>query len=424
MDLIMLSVFFVSYLLIALEHPLKVEKASMALLAGVASWTIFIVMGQNSHWHEELNHHLVSIAEIIIFLMGAMTMVVVIDRHQGFSILTDLIKATDKRLYLAILGFLTFFLSSFLDNLATTIIMISVMLKVISGSRDRVVFTGLLVIAANSGGAFSPIGDITTTMLWIGGQVTPEKVIPGVFLPSLLSFLVPLGLALPLVKGKLEPSGSPTPDQEGHMVPQWQRNLVAGLGGGLILLIPVFKIVTGLPPFMGVLGALAILWIVTEVMQANSKEGRRIHLTVTKSLGEIDMTSVLFFTGILLSVAALETAGILGQVAAQIQTVLPDPILIGPLLGFISAVFDNVPLVAATMKMYPLADFPPDSIFWHLLSYSAGTGGSLLIIGSAAGVTAMGLTKIRFGQYAKTIAPLALAGYVAGLVCFYVQTLF
>ncbi len=419
MTLLLLLVFFLGYLAISLEHPLKLNKAALGLFIAVLLWSLLAVFGQGTHdIHQLLSEHLAPLAEIVFFLMGAMAIVEVIDSHEGFRLITDRIKTANKRRLLVILGFLTFFLSAILDNLTTTIVMMAIMLKFISSPKDKTLFTGIIVIAANAGGAFSPIGDITTTMLWIGGQVSPWGILSHTFLPSLAAFIVPLVFALFLLKpGNIEENPVLEKPSEAPSIRKSHRLLVFVVGTSSLILVPVFKILTGLPPFMGILASLGVVWILTEILH---RDGNKLstHLSVSRALREIDLSSILFFVGILLAVAALEVGGVLQQLSAFLDTSFKNKDSIPILLGGISAFFDNVPLVAASMQMYPLDQIPRDSNFWLLLAYTAGTGGSMLIIGSAAGVTAMGITKVSFGSYALKIAPLALLGYVAGILTF------
>ena len=420
MTLLLLVIFCFGYLAISLEEPLKLNKAALGLFIAVILWTLLAVFSHAGHdIHQILSEHLAPIAEIIFFLMGAMTIVEVIDRHQGFRLITDRIKTRHKRTLLIILGVVTFVLSSVLDNLATTIVMIAIMSKFITDLRDKTLFTGIIVIAANAGGAFSPIGDITTTMLWIGGQISPLGILSHTILPSVVAFAVPLVVAFFLLKNdELQPTSSQTDSS----VKTSHRVLIFSVGVGSLILVPFFKLATGLPPFMGILGALGIVWILTELLHRKNHHTFSTRLSVTQALREIDLSSILFFVGILLAVSALETGGVLKQLAQLLEASISNKNLIPIYLGGISAVFDNVPLVAASMQMYPLAQVPMDNTFWLLLAYAAGTGGSMLIIGSAAGVTAMGMTKVSFGNYALRIAPLALIGYLAGITAFVLQS--
>ena len=422
----LIIIFIVSYVLIALENALRFDKSAIALGSAAILWTLVAFSGlPGIGIHEALSERLAPIAEIIIFLMGAMTIVEVIDSHDGFSVITDRIRTGNKRVLLATIGIITFILSAVLDNLATTIVMMTVTLRLVKEARDKVLFTGIVVIAANAGGAFSPIGDVTTTMLWIGGQISSGSVVAWLVLPSMVALAVPLKVALLLVgRSSLAPVDAgtgPSTAESGFPaspVKKWERNLVFFAGIGSLIAVPFFKIATGLPPFMGVLGALAFIWILTEALGKSRSGIELLHLSVAKALRKIDLPSILFFVGILLSVAALEVGGILHSLAQWLDAAVGDRRLIVIALGILSAVFDNVPLVAASMQMYSLDKIPMDGGFWHLLAFAAGTGGSMLIIGSAAGVAAMGSSKVSFGAYAAKIGPLALLGYICGIATY------
>ncbi|MCQ4346175.1 sodium:proton antiporter NhaD [Pseudomonas stutzeri] len=436
----MALIFVVGYLCIALEHPLKIDKAASAILTAVLCWTA-LVMGEASILPTtagghgvvgELRHHLGEISEILFFLLGAMTIVELIDSHEGFRAITDRIQ-TRKRVHLLwIVGVLTFFLSAVLDNLTTTIVMVSLLRKLVRGRTERWMYVGMVVIAANAGGAWSPIGDVTTTMLWIGNQITAPGVIVGLFLPSLVCLLVPLTILSFRLKGE-----APRPSQRSHLgeearstTSDFERNLVLALGIGSLLFVPVFKTVTHLPPYMGILFGLGVLWVVTEVLHRGKNAEDKHPLSVVGVLRKVDTPSVLFFLGILLAVSSLATAGHLTQVATLLRDSLGNVYAINYAIGLLSAVVDNVPLVAGAMKMYPLASpaavaaagdesawlglFVVDGTFWEMLAYCAGTGGSSLIIGSAAGVAAMGMEKIGFVWYLRKISLLAFLGYTAG----------
>jgi len=426
MELVLVGLFFCGYVAISIEHQLKLDKAAIALFVAFLLWTVIALFGNFHHEiHQILSEHLSSIAEIVFFLMGAMAIVEVIDSHQGFRIITDRIRTRNKRKLLLILSLTTFFLSAVLDNLATTIVMMAIMLKFVSSAKDKTIFTGVIVIAANAGGAFSPIGDITTTMLWIGGQVSPFGIMAHTFLPSLAAFLLPLIVAMLMIDNEILPSHPRITDSaivENPKIDTVQKVLVFVVGIGFLIAVPIFKLVTGLPPFMGILGALGVLWVLTELLHREGRGELTKHLTVSSALKEIDLSSILFFVGILLAVAALEVSGTLGRLATLLDSSIPNLNIIPIVLGLFSAVFDNVPLVAASMQMYPLERIPTDSSFWYFLAYAAGTGGSVLIIGSAAGVTAMGITKVSFGAYALRVGPLALIGYFSGILIFYIQT--
>lgn len=429
MYLLMPALFLIGYLLIALEHPIRIDKSASALLTGVVCWTILTVgMGHGleipgyspgeEHFAEHsLLEHLSGIASILFFLMGAMTIVELIDAHEGFSIITEKVRTTHKVKLLWGLSFLTFFLSAALDNLTTAIVMAALLRKLIKDKESLWFFAGMIVIAANAGGAWSPIGDVTTIMLWIGGQVTALNIVKEVFLPSVVCLLIPLAAASFLLKGNLErPEAAGTPDDE-DLVPPFEQNLILFLGVGSLLFVPVFKSITHLPPFMGILLGLGVLWLVTELLNTN-----RMHhsnRSVVAVLRRIDVPSVLFFLGILLAVAALETAGYLEELAEVLDNTFGSIYTVNILIGLLSSVVDNVPLVAGAMGMYPLTVYPQDGMFWELLAYCAGTGGSVLIIGSAAGVAIMGILKIDFIWYLKHISWLALLGYFGGVITYY-----
>ena len=446
MYILMVVVFVLGYLAIALEHNIKVDKAASALLIGVITWAIYALnaveildIGLNVEWRtlvegytipdiqlhglashfvkHELSHHLVEISEILFFLLGAMTIVEVVDHHQGFNIITDKIKTTNKVKLLWILGVLTFFMSAALDNLTTTIVMITLLKKLIDDKETRWLFAGVVVLTANAGGAWSPIGDVTTIMLWIGGQVTASNIIVKVFLPSLVSSIVPLTILSFMLKGNIT---RPEVKHRKELTTKRERNIIFFLGVAALLFVPVFKTVTHLPPYMGMLLGLGVLWTATELLHKKKSEEDKNHLSVVNVLTGVDVPTVLFFLGILTAVASLQSAGHLVQTAEWLDIVTGKNIyVINATIGILSSIVDNVPLVAGAMGMYPVdpqsIDFMVDGTFWELLAYAAGTGGSILIIGSAAGVAAMGLEKIDFVWYLKKISLLALAGYFAGL---------
>jgi Na+/H+ antiporter NhaD/arsenite permease-like protein len=417
---ILLTLFTVGYSAIALEHFLKVNKAVSALLTGVLCWTIFIMLSPEKHIvSEDLIRHVGDFSGILFFLLGAMTIVELISAHNGFDVITKVINVNSKRKLLWISTVLTFFLSSALDNLTTTIVMISLLSKFALNKEERLLFIGMVVIAANAGGAWTPIGDVTSTMLWIGGRVTSLGIIFKLFLPSVVCAVIPLVMVTFMIKGKLE-----TTPQSGnnstYTQKAWERNLVFFLGIGALLFIPFFKSITHLPPFMGILLGLGVLWLVTEIIHAEKHDDHKEAFSVTQALRKIDMGSVLFFLGILTCIAALDSAGILGTLATSLNQSLKNPLLIDFVIGILSAIVDNVPLVAGTMGMYSLTDFAVDDQFWTFLSYCAGTGGSILIIGSAAGVAAMGLANINFVWYLKKISLPALLGYTGGAAVFFV----
>jgi len=413
MDSLLIVIFIIAYAAIAFEHPLKINKSVPALIGAGLLWTIYAVYTGNVT--EQLNETLSSTAQIVFFLMGAMAIVEVIDAHDGFEIITDRIKTTKVVTLLWLIGLVTFFLSAVLDNLTTTIVMISVIRKLLGQRDDRLFFAGIIVIAANAGGAWTPIGDVTTTMLWIGGQVTALKIMEGVFIPSLVNLLVPLLVVSYMLRGRtvVVPAKAAAHPNE-HRCAVFERNLMFYAGIGVLCAVPVFKTLTHLPPFMGILFGLGLLWLVGELVHRNKDEEAKHHLTLVAALQRIDMPSLVFFTGILLAIATLEHTHILSGLAEWLDATVGDQAAIVFLIGLASAIVDNVPLVAASMGMYPLSQYPADSFTWEFMAYAAGTGGSILIIGSAAGVAAMGLEKIEFFWYVKKISLLALLGYLAG----------
>lgn len=422
----MIVVFIVGYLCIALEHPLKIDKAASALLIGVLTWTIFILLGDNDIHHvgELLNENLAETAQTLFFLFAAMTIVEIVDRHNGFKIITDRITATNKVKLLWIISFLTFFMSAVLDNLTTTIVILSLLRKLIKDQHTRWTYASIVVIAANAGGAWSPIGDVTTIMLWIGGQITAGKIITGIIIPSLVSMLVPLIILSFTLKGEIQrpESGKET---ESITTPGEQMALLI-LGVGLLLFVPVFKTITHLPPYMGMLLGLGVMWMVTELMHKKKSNEIKKRLSVVNILKNVETPTIFFFLGILTAVGALGAAGQLSKLSEWLRDVTGGNIyIIDTMIGVLSSIIDNVPLVAASMKMYMIdpsvLDFAVDGTFWHMLAYCAGTGGSILIIGSAAGVAAMGLEKIDFIWYLKHISWLALVGYLAGAFCIYLE---
>lgn len=422
----MIVVFIVGYLCIALEHPLKIDKAASALLIGVLTWTIFILLGDSDIHHvgELLNENLAETAQTLFFLFAAMTIVEIVDRHNGFKIITDRITATNKVKLLWIISFLTFFMSAVLDNLTTTIVILSLLRKLIKDQHTRWTYASIVVIAANAGGAWSPIGDVTTIMLWIGGQITAGKIITGIIIPSLVSMLVPLIILSFTLKGEIQrpESGKET---ESITTPGEQMALLI-LGVGLLLFVPVFKTITHLPPYMGMLLGLGVMWMVTELMHKKKSNEIKKRLSVVNILKNVETPTIFFFLGILTAVGALGAAGQLSKLSEWLRDVTGGNIyIIDTMIGVLSSIIDNVPLVAASMKMYVIdpsvLDFAVDGTFWHMLAYCAGTGGSILIIGSAAGVAAMGLEKIDFIWYLKHISWLALVGYLAGAFCIYLE---
>jgi Na+/H+ antiporter NhaD/arsenite permease-like protein len=416
-------VFIAGYASIALEHPLRVNKAASALLTGMVIWTLITVgQGTGGGYNgpvEEFTRHLSSIASILFFLLGAMVVVELMDAHAAFQVITDRITTTNKRSLLWIIGLVTFFLSAALDNMTTAIVMCALLRKLIRDRNDLWIFAGAVIIAANAGGAWSPIGDVTTIMLWIDGQVTSDNIIVKLLLPSLVCLILPLIWMSRTVKGNVD--RPVTHDGQKSAVRSGQRLAVFLLGLITLLGVPVFKHFTHLPPFVGIMLGLGVLWVYTEFVHAGVEEEARGQLQVTGILRRVDHTSVLFFLGILIAVAGLETSGHLAFLANGLTATFGDNIYaVNTILGFLSAIVDNVPLVAAAQGMYPLSHFPQNHLFWELLAYCAGTGGSILVIGSTAGVSVMGMIGIEFGWYAKRIAFPAALGYVGGILAFWV----
>lgn len=417
---LVIVVFVVGYLAIAFEHSLKLNKAAAALLTGVFCWTIYILSGVEQELAvEELLHHLGEISSILFFLLGAMTIVELIDSHGGFTLITDKIKTRSKAKLLWIIAITTFFLSALLDNLTTAIVMTSLTAKLLSDKNDRVWFTGMVVIAANAGGAFSPLGDVTTTMLWIGKQITAQNIIVQLFLPSIAVCLVPLAIISP----KYRKQTFTFENTDSGSVDRREANIILVSGILLLLFVPIFKMLTHLPPFMGVLLALGVLWILVSIIHFNKSYNQKHRLTVSHALEKVDAPSILFFLGILLAVSAIQSFGLLKQLATVLDNTLGNVYLIGIALGLVSALVDNVPLVAAAQGMYDQQTYPTDHVFWEFLALTTGTGGSAIIIGSAAGVAAMGIGEINFMWYLKRISWIAIAGFVAGILVFIGQRL-
>jgi Na+/H+ antiporter NhaD/arsenite permease-like protein len=430
MYIAMIVVFVLGYLAIALEHPIHIDKAASALVTGVVCWALYAVQLNFSHDIEhELLHHLSEIASILFFLIGAMTIVELVDVHEGFSIITDKIKTQNQVKLLWIVGIITFFFSAVLDNLTTAIVMVSLLRKLIESRQKRWLFAGVVVIAANAGGAWSPIGDVTTTMLWIGKQITAVSIVKQVILPSLVCMVVPLTYLSFKLKGNLKRPNKDVKGHHDHFIPERDKKIMFISGVAGLLFVPLFKTVTHLPPFMGMMLSLGIIWIISERVHRDKDYELRRKLTVIGVLRKIDTASVLFFLGILLAVASLQSAGQLGDMAdlldSSIGTTEKSGIYIVSLfIGLLSSIVDNVPLVAAAMGMYPIdaaGYFMQDGLFWEFLAYCAGTGGSALIIGSAAGVAVMGIEGIDFIWYMRRISVLALMGYFAGAVVYILQ---
>jgi NhaD family Na+/H+ antiporter len=420
MVLLIIATFIVGYIAIAFEHTIKINKAASALITGVICWTFYISFtADKTAVVDNLVHHLGDLSQILFFLLGAMTIVELIDAHDGFEIITKRIKTRNKKKLLWIIALLAFLLSAVLDNLTTAIVMISLIRKLIGDRKDRLLFSGIIVIAANAGGAWSPIGDVTTTMLWIGGQITAVNIMVKLIIPSLVCMVVPLLVTQLFLKGRVTTPKEHFTDAEPQN--ELHRNIVLFAGIAVLLLVPVFKTVTHLPPFMGILLGLGILWIIVEILHSDKDEEDRKTYTVAYALRKIDSPSILFFLGILLAIAALESTGQLHHLAQTMDEKIQNRNLIVLSIGLLSSIVDNVPLVAAAMGMYSLQQYPPDHNFWEFLAYCTGTGGSILIIGSAAGVAIMGIEKIDFIWYLKRISLLALIGYFAGAVVYILQ---
>lgn len=449
----LIVLFFIGYLAIALEHPLKVDKTATALMLGMLLWVIYALgaeyivpmlepdafkayvdshpMLANASLHKQalsyvtdvrLVESLGDVTQTLFFLIGAMTIVELVDIHGGFTVITSRITTRNKRTLLWVICAVTFIFSAVLDNMTTTIVMVLLLRKIIEDQHERWLYAGMIVIAANTGGAWSPIGDVTTIMLWVKGNVTALALIERVLLPSIVAMVVPLLIISRSLKGTIPPFEHPVEDQT-HGMSNAERMTIFCLGVGGLLFVPVFKSITHLPPFVGMLFVLGALWLYTEIFYNGKRIERRKQHRLPQVIARIDMPSILFFLGILLAVAVLEATGVLAATANWLDTEVHNVYIINILLGIMSSIFDNVPLVAGVMGMYPLEDatavgyaanFVQDGIFWEFLSYCAGVGGSLLIIGSAAGVIAMGLEKINFGWYLKHFSITALLGYLAG----------
>ena len=442
LTLAIVVVFIMGYLCIALESLTKVNKAPVALLMCVACWTLFMVnpsefvlpgmpeltgnaAGILAHVGESLREHLGETAETLFFLMGAMTIVEVVDTNGGFNFVRDSIQTHSKRGLLWRIAFMTFFLSAILDNLTTSIVMIMVLRKLVADKQDRMVYAALVIIAANSGGAFSPIGDVTTIMLWIAGSITTVGVITEILVPSLVSMLVPAFIMQYMLKGKL-PAMAASAEDSALAFTRTQRRIIFFLGVGGLMFVPIFRYLTDLPPYMGILLVLGVLWTATEIFYRGAHLGEdSMSARVIALLRKIDLGTILFFLGILMAVGCLAEIGVLTAMGRGLESISGgNHYLVTGIIGVLSSIVDNVPLVAGCMGMYPIAptgDMAADGIFWQLLAYCAGVGGSMLIIGSAAGVVVMGLEKITFGWYMKRITWVAFVGYLAGILTYWVE---
>jgi Na+/H+ antiporter NhaD/arsenite permease-like protein len=435
LTILIVTVFVAGYLCIALESVTRVNKAAVALLMCVLCWTL-LMLGPGTyypevaadnvvhHIAEVIEHHLGDAAGTLFFLMGAMTIVEIVDSNGGFNFVRDTMKTRSKRKLMWRMAFMTFFLSAILDNLTTSIVMIMVLRKLVQNREDRLIYAALVVISANSGGAFSPIGDVTTIMLWIKGVITTQGVLTEIFIPSLVSMLVPATILSFSLKGKFDKEQNLPKADVSHFTKR-QRDIIFWLGVGGLCFVPVFKTLTHLPPFMGILLVLGVLWTVTEIFHYNTAEDDTMAKRVSDLLSKIDLSTIMFFLGILMAVAVLQEVGVLTALGESLnETFSGNYYLINGIIGVLSSIVDNVPLVAGCMGMYPVAEAGPmmqDGIFWQLLAYCAGVGGSMLIIGSAAGVVVMGLEKITFGWYMKKITWIAFIGYLAGILIYWIQ---
>lgn len=449
MVLAIVIVFVLGYLAIALEHPLHINKAASALITAVLCWTILVMFPTPANFFDteiwkhfleqyslshavesmstgelfqaftkyELNHHLGTIAEILFFLLGAMTIVEIIDSHQGFKVITNRIKTKDSQKLLIIISVLAFFMSAVLDNLTASIVMVSLLRKLVHNPLQRKIYAGMVIIAANAGGAWSPIGDVTTTMLWIGGQVTALNIIKTLLLPSIVCLAIPLIIVARQMKGRVVRAPYDYQAANEMEVVKGSR-LMFILGISVLLFVPVFKTITHLPPYLGMLFGLGLVWITSELIHIDKTEEEKKPYSAIHALSKIDTSSVLFFLGILLAIASLESLNVLRELAGWLTGVFGDMRIIVFIIGLLSAIVDNVPLVAASMGMYDMATYPTDHWMWEFMAYCAGTGGSALIIGSAAGVAVMGMERISFVWYIKKITGLALIGYTCGAVVY------
>ena len=434
----MIIIFVIGYLLITLEHPLHMNKATFALLMCGIMWSIYAIMADDPHMQEDIVAQLGDACEIVVFLIGAMTIVEIIDRYGGFGFITENINAKSKRHLLWIMCSLSFVMSAVLDNMTTTIIMVMMLRRLLSDQKERWLFAGLIVIAANAGGAFSPIGDVTTIMLWMDEKVSSLGLIINLLIPSIVSMVIPVLIAQFYIKkdGKMQKitrMADRNPDLHDRHPHLSKAMLIIGIAG--LLFVPVFKTLTGLPPFMGIMISLGVIWGVTEFWVKHFKIDSKMGGRVSSALHTIDMPTILFFLGILMAVSALQQVGILSKLAVDMNEHIHQPVIMTTIIGALSSVVDNVPLVSACIKMFEgmapagttdpyLLSFVEDGLFWHLLTFCAGVGGSLLIIGSAAGVVAMGIEKIPFFWYVKRISLLALAGYLAGVGIICLESLF
>ena len=442
LSIAIIIVFCIGYFCIAIESVTKINKSAIALLMFVITWTLFMIdpgsyvpgaVGDSiaSKVSTVIEHHLGSTSTTLFFLLGAMTIVELVDQNGGFNFVRDTLQTTSKRALLWRIAFMTFILSAILDNLTTSIVMIMILRKLVSDKNDRLIYAALVVISANSGGAFSPIGDVTTIMLWNKGVITAAGVITEIFIPSLVSMVIPAFILSLSLKGKLEIQKDTTVVQDSDVLTEGQRKSIFFLGVGGLIFVPIFKTITHLPPFVGILLVLGVLWTVTEIFYTSihqesedTANNTNTQKRVSKMLSRIDMDTILFFLGILMAVACLETIGALTLLGETLDVVFEgNHYLVTGIIGVLSSIVDNVPLVAGCMGMYPVqaaGDMAIDGVFWQLLAYCAGVGGSMLIIGSAAGVVVMGLEKITFGWYMKKITWVAFVGYLAGIIVYWI----
>ena len=446
LSIAIIIVFCIGYFCIAIESVTKINKSAIALLMFVVTWTLFMIdpgsyvpgaVGDSiaSKVSTVIEHHLGSTSTTLFFLLGAMTIVELVDQNGGFNFVRDTLQTTSKRALLWRIAFMTFILSAILDNLTTSIVMIMILRKLVSDKNDRLIYAALVVISANSGGAFSPIGDVTTIMLWNKGVITAAGVITEIFIPSLVSMVIPAIILSLSLKGKLELKTDTTVVQNDDVLTESQRKTIFFLGVGGLIFVPIFKTITHLPPFVGILLVLGVLWTVTEIFYTSihqesedTANNTNTQKRVSKMLSRIDMDTILFFLGILMAVACLETIGALTLLGETLDVTFEgNHYLVTGIIGVLSSIVDNVPLVAGCMGMYPVqaaGDMAIDGIFWQLLAYCAGVGGSMLIIGSAAGVVVMGLEKITFVWYMKKITWIAFVGYLAGIIVYWLERTF
>ena len=416
---LVITIFIVGYVAIALEHVIHVNKAAIALITGVLCWMFYMLsVPDTGQAFGQLATQTGKISEILFFLLGSMFIVELIDIHDGFSIVYKQIKAKKYATLLVIICLVTFLLSAFLNNLTTVIVIAAIINKIVPDKEKRLYFIGLVIIASNAGGAWSPIGDITTTMLWIGGRITATHILIRLLLPALASIAAPLFIITRLIKGEIEDFHS---IEEEKPIDRFEKNLIFFTGLGILFCVPAFKTATGLPPFMAILLGMGLLWAITEIIHRGKGEEDKYGLSVAKALEKIDLPSILFFLGILLAVSAVQSMGLLQTLALSLDRYIHHENAVIMVIGLLSSVIDNVPLVAAVMGMYPLSAFPQDNSFWEFLAYCTGTGGSILIIGSAAGIAAMGVSEINFGWYFRKMSWLALIGFFSGAVVFILQ---